>query len=79
MGGYVDSQKVVSCAPLFRQVAAGLADAIHAGTIHEVANNILEAAELQGYPPCERTMKILLEEDGTNAHLSRTSPGFPEN
>ena len=79
MGGYVDSQKVVSCATLFREVSAGMADAIPAGAIREVANDVLEAAESQGYPPCEQTMKVLSEEDGAKVRLNRMSPDFPEN
>lgn len=62
MGSSIDAMKVVSSLTLFREVAARLpVDEGH--TVHrtlvDVADAVLSAADLEGYPRCARTLARL--------------------
>jgi hypothetical protein len=62
MGGEIDAQKLVSSMTLFGAVARNLnADegSDDCRALAEVAEDILAAAEREGYPPCTFTLEQL--------------------
>ena len=55
MGSSIDAVKLVSSMTLFGAIAGGLQDRVLA----DVAEEILKAAEAEGYPRCDFTRRLL--------------------
>lgn len=77
MNSEIDARKVVSSLTLFRHVARTLCGSESSdvyGPIATVAEEILEIAASQGYPPCELTLRRLRHGQQSSEH-NRTGSG----